>query len=898
MNNKTIGDNYEYYVLDKLKETHNMIWLWKNVPEKILFDHNIILDYNEYCESRKDIGIDIVGLKDDKLYFYQCKNYQDSVMLDKLAGMMFFCISRSVDVNVCYSNNISKFIIKTIDVWRDKMTLKINLMHIPYNNNEIENEKKHKNILQPRQYQIDAVNTLTNFHRGLLATPCGTGKTYTSSLIAKKYKHIIIFAPLRELASNLLNTYNKYLGNTYNTILVSSDTAGTRDHEIIINSLKNKNIIASTYASADIIIKILDRLADPLIIIDEYHNLSNTQLTDTTNDMNKILSSNENILFLSATPTNKIKFDKTYKMEWNTAVQNKLIHDFNMIIPNNQIIDDNKLDIFISTLEDIGEINDKKRILIKQAYFLLRSLKYNGNKKCIAFFTTINTTIKFKSIIMQLAALCNIDLNAEIIVSDTTHKQRAERIKIFKESKELAILLSVHILDEGIDIPESDSVFVTRPDDDIDNLIQRLSRCNRMLDGKLNVHMYLWCGYQKIKGILGQINKKFICKIPEKISIINIGSNKMMIKPTDKNTLKKVIGINNINYTTNCIFDNDDLLFNTKNLSEIFDINVLNNYKIKKNSTNNVIINGYEPNKIIIRDNNTYISVVGIHELIKEIYVTISYDIKIKIINILLEIMTNYGAYKSVVKFLNIMERSNICIDFNIIEKLLNIKDDKPKKDTLDRFKKNIDYIIDHVNNKTMVTIIIFEYLCAITMTQRAAKMRDQILKIGTQTCPSTEKILINNKTKNYGTCMDLYDYLPKHIDFDIDDKFIEEFYAIQKNKSKYNIDLDIVADWLGANIDNLIQTLKSGYRENEDYVVKLNAKPKKKDIGGSEKKSYFITSICFKLIAFRSNAKNGNKIRRCYITLEEIANNHKDEILEFYKHNQITKKRTTNEFK
>ena len=128
------------------------------------------------------------------------------------------------------------------------------------------------------------------------------------------------------------------------SLLVSSDTNASRDAKTLTASLGNKNLIASTYASADIVLKLLNKLDNPLIIIDEFHNLSPAQLTDTKNNMYKILKSKHKILFLFTTPTkNLIKFDKEYRMNWSDAVKNNLIYDFNMVIPTGDIMDDDKL---------------------------------------------------------------------------------------------------------------------------------------------------------------------------------------------------------------------------------------------------------------------------------------------------------------------------------------------------------------------------------------------------------------------------------------------------------------------------------------------------------------------------------------------------------------------------
>ena len=62
--------------------------------------------------------------------------------------------------------------------------------------------------IQPRDYQLEAIEILKNEKRSILSLPCGTGKTYTSYLIAKAkaYSNIIIIAPTRTLTSELLHT--------------------------------------------------------------------------------------------------------------------------------------------------------------------------------------------------------------------------------------------------------------------------------------------------------------------------------------------------------------------------------------------------------------------------------------------------------------------------------------------------------------------------------------------------------------------------------------------------------------------------------------------------------------------------------------------------------------------
>ena len=61
----------------------------------------------------------------------------------------------------------------------------------------------------------------------------------------------------------------------------------------------------------------------------------------------------------------------------------------------------------------------------------------------------------------------------------------------------LSIIINVHILDEGIDIPQCDSVYITQPNNNIINIVQRMCRANKITQNKKNVK-YIY-GLLKIK---------------------------------------------------------------------------------------------------------------------------------------------------------------------------------------------------------------------------------------------------------------------------------------------------------------------------------------------------------------------------------------------------------------
>jgi hypothetical protein len=85
----TVGFTYEYFVLDKIKADFDKVWYWKDFPEKLMYKCNLIKDYDIFCKYRYDIGADLVGFKDNKYYFIQCKNYNDTILMENLAGFYF-----------------------------------------------------------------------------------------------------------------------------------------------------------------------------------------------------------------------------------------------------------------------------------------------------------------------------------------------------------------------------------------------------------------------------------------------------------------------------------------------------------------------------------------------------------------------------------------------------------------------------------------------------------------------------------------------------------------------------------------------------------------------------------------------------------------------------------------
>ena len=123
-------------------------------------------------------------------------------------------------------------------------------------------------------------------------------------MISNKYKQIILISPLRQFAKQNLDRFVEY-GFENSVLLVDSD--GERDVDKVIAFIKNNPsfLLSCTFKSVDVIWKIMDHLDeknDILFIVDEFHNLSVSNVSDEDDNFYKILNSDRKILFMSATP--------------------------------------------------------------------------------------------------------------------------------------------------------------------------------------------------------------------------------------------------------------------------------------------------------------------------------------------------------------------------------------------------------------------------------------------------------------------------------------------------------------------------------------------------------------------------------------------------------------------
>jgi superfamily II DNA or RNA helicase len=380
------------------------------------------------------------------------------------------------------------------------------------------------------------------------------GKTFISYLLSNKHKNIIVIAPFRDLLLDILDKYNIYSNNLINNIVISTD--GSRDIYDLVMNIKDKNLIGVTYKSIDMLNIFIEYLEDYIIIIDEYHNLN-----DNLEEVKKILYSDNKILYLSATaPKNdnkEIYGDTKYTYSWKRAIEEGYINDFNIHIPNEE-----EYEIEYNNIIDIDTIKNDIKIdekiikseldeLYPKIYYCIKNIIKNENKKCIIYVSNIDKAIISIMILNILCKMNNYDIDIFMLNYNTSRNKRNEILNKFKNSDKISIILNVHILDEGIDIVECDSILITNESNNMSNIIQRMCRCNRKKNK--NSDIYIWDNEKKLEKIIkylddnsdNEFSKKIVKRYKYNKGLKKENNNILLLNDIEYNeTDKKVIELN------------------------------------------------------------------------------------------------------------------------------------------------------------------------------------------------------------------------------------------------------------------------------------------------------------------------------------------------------------------
>jgi hypothetical protein len=183
-----------------------------------------------------------------------------------------------------------------------------------------------------------------------------------------------------------------------------------------------------------------------------------------------------------------------YTYSWKKALENKYINEYDIVTPR-------QLNMGIRELIPDSDIDFVKTL------FLISNITTHKRKKCILYAPSIEDATKYMEMINNFRNICKLNIKSTQINCHTAHSVRKIILDDFNNFEGIYVICNVHILDEGVDLPSCDSVFITNPSlMNTTNLIQRMSRCLRYKEDKGKCIILVWTRstlLEKTMSILG-----------------------------------------------------------------------------------------------------------------------------------------------------------------------------------------------------------------------------------------------------------------------------------------------------------------------------------------------------------------------------------------------------------
>jgi predicted helicase len=257
-----------------------------------------------------------------------------------------------------------------------------------------------------------------------------------------------------------------------------------------------------------------------------------------------------------------------YKMNFSDAIINNYISNYEIFLPVHDEDNYSK-----SLLLDQIKIIEYDDLLIKKVLYYFELIKIFGKLKTIIYFNShehIDIFIKCFNDVNNYSQ-SNYKYNIDSIICSDTKNNRIKKLEEFNNSDEISILCSVGILDECIDIPSCDSVYITYNCISKIRIIQRISRALRKHNNKI-AKILIWCeNINTINPIISAI-KEIDDNIITKIKYINYNSKSKILSLDEKHHIQKYNSNKNNNELLNNILISHDKIILKDNNNDFIEL--------------------------------------------------------------------------------------------------------------------------------------------------------------------------------------------------------------------------------------------------------------------------------------------------------------------------------------
>ena len=348
-------------------------------------------------------------------------------------------------------------------------------------------ERADVSLISPNRVQYDALEILRmnrdiGITKGLIILATGLGKTYLSALDAKQFgaNRLLFVAHREEILNQSIESFRKVMPDkTYG--LYKGDDKDTKSDFLFasIQTLgKQKNL--SDFDPTDF----------DYIIVDEFHHVGAKSYKALINYFNPKF-----FLGLTATPNRTDNIDILqycgdniiYRKDLIDGINYRLLSNFEYHGINDKHVDYTKI-TWRKRKFDLEEL-DKNLVTISRTAYILEEWKKLKQFRTLGFCSSIRHCDHMSNYFNQQGyRTLSVHSQSEVERSDAINKLK---------NREIDAIFSVDIFNEGVDIPEVDTILMARPTESKIIFMQQLGRGLRLSPGKDIVRIIDFIGNHK-----------------------------------------------------------------------------------------------------------------------------------------------------------------------------------------------------------------------------------------------------------------------------------------------------------------------------------------------------------------------------------------------------------------
>ncbi len=584
----------KYYYMSENLEVYMFSEIPNNIREQLKF-------------TKVDNGIDIIYNDGSMWIPVQCK-WRENIALaigkNQLLGFIEESKRHDLDkkmVVVTNVLNLNKYIQEkyALDwILRKDLGKIINKEFIDYITNDIKFKptiQKEQEKYKLRDCQINALNALTNSKliRKQCIMFCGTGKSIVMNeyILLKNVNRVVVLMPSLQLIGQFYKILKKYCKNDILCIcskfdkssLTSDEVDDKQGDNLLIEYLKleennilyttKPNIIAKELKKKKLIVlctyqssQLLENYKFDLGLFDEAHKTVNSESFGfALHDKNCFISER---VFFTATPkyykgnnekcismdNEKIYGNEIFNYPYVQAKNDGYVLDYQIIT---YVVPENMEDLVNEKYIKKDNLDVKSEILISAFIIAQHIINNNNSKKILTYHNTIKNAVEFKKTLAYV--FFKFDINAKIftVCGNTSIKTRNEIFGEY-ESSELAIICSSRVLNEGVDLPCTDTIAFVDPRSGTIDVTQCFGRADRIFGDQQICSIIIPVHYNQLEG---SHNYSDTVKI---LSAMGDIDNKIIMNFANKNINNK---INIVQMNCECIKECDIVVkYNLENV--------------------------------------------------------------------------------------------------------------------------------------------------------------------------------------------------------------------------------------------------------------------------------------------------------------------------------------------